>query len=147
MNFEVYVPCNCRERDSMRVPPFMDKLEIVDGLYEIRAEYMDDDALEQQFESWKFCEHYQLGVRYSITHNVLGWKRYISEKYEDQFPNFLAFIPEHHDWVNTAYDKREALREIDAINQLEEFKHQKRFKQFKDLLNTAIQYNKEIYWV
>lgn len=145
MSFTVFVPCNCRKQNKMNIPPFIDKLEIVNGKFEPKFEFRNDNEFKKNYWRWTFCEHNQAAAEFSMT-GLLGWRKTLSEKYGSKFENFRKFLPLSNQWMSSNYDKIKAIQEIQEYNKLENGKYQYRVNQFIALLKTAIEMNEEIYW-
>jgi len=146
MSFTVYVPCNCRKNNLIRYPTFKEKLTIVEGLLDIAPQYSTDIELEKEYDSWKFCEHDQIVLEFSMAQSVMGWKTYLNDNYPNRFENLKAFIPDYNCYLNTEYDKEEALREALVLKSTESEEFHERLDQFVRLLETAIELEQEIYW-
>lgn len=146
MSFSTYVPCNCKKKGRMNIPLFVDKLEILDGIFQIRKEYERDRVLAKEFSEWNFCEHNQVAIEIDLSNSIISFRKYLNENYKGQFMNFYNFIPEGNQWSNTKYDKNKAIKEIEVFNELEDSKFENRLKQFIQLLKIAITMETEIYW-
>lgn len=145
MSFDVYVPCNCLKKKKMNIPPFMNKLEVISGRLELKKEFWNDQTTLKEYRNWKFCEHNQIAIEYSIS-GVTGWRTTLPKEYGNKFDNFRKFIPENNHWQKTNYDKFKAISEIQEYNKLEKGKYEYRLNQFINLLNKAIEMGEEIYW-
>lgn len=147
MSFNIYVPCNCRKNEEMKLPPFIDKLEIIDGLFQIRKEYAKNKAFAEELSRWNFCKHRQIAIEMDMSNSIISFRKFLNENYNGQFTNFYSFIPEANQWSNSNYDKNKAIKEIETFNQLEKAKFESRLMQFIQLLETAIAMETEIYWI
>ena len=129
----------------------MDKLEVNkeifdNGILYLKPEFRWDEKLKKEYFRWKFCEHYhQRVIEFSMA-GMLGWRTKVSEKYGNQFENFVKFLPISNQWMSSDYDKVKAIEEIKTFNQLENGQYQYRVNQFIALLEKAIEMNQEIYW-
>jgi len=125
-------------------PPFKDKLEIREGIVDIKSEFYADVELREKCYSWKFCEHDQVIFQMSMAQSITGWKKRVQNNYPNQFPNFENFIPVYNDVSFHNYDKAETVKEIQKLKTFEE--SHERLDQFIDLLEKAIALNQNIYW-
>ncbi len=145
MSFDVHVPCNCKEKGLMNVPPFMDKLDVYMGEFKVRNKFSGDKSLKTKFSTWKFCEHDGLAISFSMS-GIYGFKKTLDEKYKGKFPDFRTFLPECNHWFTTEYSKEKAISEIEEFNKQENQKFEYRLNQFIALLKKAIEMGEEIYW-
>ena len=146
MSFDFYVPCNCRKKGQVNWPPFRDKLEIRNGIIDIKEAHIDDIELENKYDSWTFCEHNQVAMEKSMVQAITGLKKYIEEQYPNKFTNFKDFIPVYNDRVSHNYNKKNTIMEIEALKKLDNGKFDYYLNQFIDLLQKAIELEQNIYW-
>jgi len=146
MSFEPHIPCNCLRIGLIKWPTFKEKLEVRDGMIEIKSKYCNDLEFEKQFDSWQFCVHNQIAFERSMSQSISGWRKYVQDKYPDQFNNFENFIPIYNDVSLHNYDKHLTITEIQTIKQLEDSESHERLNQFIDLLRKAIELEQNIYW-
>lgn len=151
MSFTVYVPCNCRKQGKLNIPSFMNKLAVnqeifEDGILYPKPEFRWDEKFKKDYYRWSFCEHNnQKVIEFSMA-GMLGWRTWISEKYDNQFENFVKFLPLSNQWKSSNYSKVKVIEEIKTFNQLENGQYQYRVNQFIALLEKAIEMDEEIYW-
>ncbi len=146
MSFSVIIPCNCVKEGTINYPDFWDKLRVFFGEIEVKDAYRDDKELTRKVMEWQFCEHQGIALEYHMSQSVTRWNQHIEETYPNRFLNFKKFIPDYNMYVRDDYDKKQALIELEELHELEGFVHEYRFNQFKELLETAIELDQEIYW-
>lgn len=146
MSFDPHIPCNCLKNGLIKWPEFKAKLEVRDGMIEIKAEFCNDREIEKQFDSWRFCEHNQIALEKSMAQSITGWRKYVQDNYPGQFPNFENFIPIYNDVSFHNYDKHQTIIEIETLKNLEDSKYDERLNQFIELLRIAIELDQNIYW-
>lgn len=146
MSFDPYVPCNCRRAGKVSWPPFKDKLEIRNGIIDLKSEFVHDLDLESKYDAWTFCEHNQLAIEISMAQSIKGWKESVKEQYPNRFPNFENFIPIYNDLSTHDYDKQTTVEEIEDLKTLVDNKFHVRLNQFIELLQKAIELDQNIYW-
>ncbi len=146
MSFNPYVPCNCRIDGKVKWPSFKDKLEIRNGLIELKSECSNDQKLIDEFESFKICEHQQLAIEFSMSQSIMGWRKHVQVNYPNQFPNFEIFIPISNDSYNHNYKVQETINEIIKLKSLEDKRYHERLDQFIKLLEKAKELNQNVYW-
>jgi len=146
MSFNPYVPCNCVKEGKTNWPSYKEKLEIRNGLIDVKFEFIDIDNLVDKFDSHKLCDHNQIAIEFSMSQSIIGWREHVQIKYPNRFPNFIVFIPTANDSFNHDYDKLKTVEEIEILKTLEEEKYHERLDQFINLLVKAIELNQEIYW-
>lgn len=146
MSFDPYIPCNCLKNGLANWPDFRKKLEVRDGMIDIKEEYSNDLKLERKFDSWKFCEHNQIAFERSMVQSIIGWRKHVQDKYPGQFKNFEKFIPISNDVSTHNYNKHQTIIEIQTLKNLEDSKYHERLNQFIELLSEAIELDQNIYW-
>lgn len=145
MSFDIYVPCNCTQEYKTNFPPFKDKLYFTDGCWYLKSEF-DCTIWENNYDKWVFCEHNQYALYTSMGQSIIHWKEYVYKKYGQQFKHLVAFFPDSNGYVNLDYDKNMALSELNRFIDLEDKKQNSRFNKFKEILETALQWEQDIYW-
>lgn len=145
MSFDITIPCNCHKEGKINLPPFSNKLELINGVYELQSKY-NWTELEKQYEQWEFCEHDQCALWMSISQGVIGWKKRLETTYPNQFKDLIHFFPDFNGYFHEDYDKAAALKELYELWVIEGDKHDYRMKQFERLLTTAIALDQVIYW-
>lgn len=146
MSFNPYIPCNCLKNGLINWPTFKEKLEIRDGIIDIKSEYSSDLELESKYDSWKFCEHNQIAYERSMSQSIKGWRKSIQDEFPGEFLNFENFIPIYNDVSFHNYDKQETINEINKLKKLKDSKFHERLNQFIELLEQAIEFDQKIYW-
>jgi len=146
MSFDPRIPCNCLKNGLTNWPDFKEKLEIRNGMIEIKGEYNLDLDVEKKFDSWKFCDHNQIAFERSMAQSIIGWRKHVQDKYPGKFTNFENFIPFYNDVYFHNYDKHETIAEIKSLKNLEDSKFHDRLNQFIELLEKAIELDQNIYW-
>lgn len=146
MSFDIRIPCNCLKKGLINWPDFKEKLEIRDGMIDVKGEYARDLELERKYDSWQFCEHDQIAYEKSMAQSIIGWRKHIQENYPNKFPNLEKFIPTSNDLSIHDYDKHQTILEIEELKKLEDYKYHERLNQFIKLLNKAIELDQNIYW-
>ena len=146
MSFDIRIPCNCLKNGLTKWPDFKEKLEIRDGMVDVKGEYSSDLELEKKFDEWQFCEHDQIAYEKSMAQSILGWRKHVQDKYPNRFPNFEKFIPISNDNSIHDYNKLETIIEIEELKKIENSEYHDRLNQFIKLLNKAIELNQNIYW-
>lgn len=146
MSFNPHIPCNCLRNGLVNWPDFREKLEIRDGMIEIKGEFSIDLELEKKFDSWKFCEHYQIALEISMAQSIVGWRKFVQDKHPGQFTNFENFIPVYNDVSYHNYNKEQTIIEIEALKKIRDSKYHERLNQFIELLSKAIELDQNIYW-
>ncbi len=146
MSFDIRIPCNCLKKGLINWPDFKEKLEIRDGMIDVKGEYARDLELEKKYDSWQFCEHDQIVYEKSMAQSIIGWRKHIQENYPNKFSNFEKFIPTSNDLSIHDYNKQQTILEIEELKKLEDYKYHERLNQFIKLLNKAIELDQNIYW-
>ncbi len=77
MSFDPHIPCNCCKNGLIKWPNFKEKLEVRDGMIDIKREYRNDMELEKQYNSWRFCEHNQIAFEKSMAQSITGWRKHV----------------------------------------------------------------------
>ena len=122
MSFNPYIPCNCLKNGHINWPYFKEKLEVREGLIEIKVEFFEDQKLEEEFDAWQFCEHHQIAYEKSMSQSIIGWRKQVQDNHPGKFPNFENFIPSYNDVSFHNYDKPQTIIEIESLKNLEDSK-------------------------
>lgn len=146
MSFNPHIPCNCLENGLIDWPEFRKKLEVRDGMIEIKKEFSNDLELEKQFDIWIFCEHNQIALEKSMAQSITDWRKHVQDKHPGRFLNFENFIPISNDVNFHNYNKHQTIIEIQELTNLEDPKYHERLNQFIELLSKAIELDQNIYW-
>lgn len=146
MSFNPHIPCNCLKNGLTKWPEFKSKLELRDGIIDIKNEFANDLELEKKYDSWKFCEHNQIALEKSMAQSITGWRKHVQDKYPGKFLNFENFIPEYNDVSSHNYDKVETIAEINELKKSEDKEYHERLNQLKELLEKAVELDQNIYW-
>lgn len=145
MSFAIYVPCSCVKNGGVTLPPFVDKLEIRDGIYDIKAEFTSDNDFEKEYDKWRFCEHNQIATEMDLGQSIIGIKPFIKDKYGVQFSNLISFLPEYNAYHSTSYSKVVLLEELKELRTLEP-KYIYRWDQFIILVEVAVKNGTWVYF-
>lgn len=145
MSFAIHVPCSCIKNEEITLPPFIDKLEIRDGIYDIKADFSRDSDLEKKYDNWRFCEHNQIAAEMDLGQSIIGIKPFMKNKYGVRFSNLINFLPDYNAYHSTQYSKTALLEELKELQILEP-QYIYRWDQFITLVEVALKNGTWVYF-
>jgi hypothetical protein len=145
MSFAIHVPCSCVKTNKIISPPFIDKLEIRNGIYDIKAEFSSDNTFEKEYDNWRFCEHNQIATEMDLGQSIIGIKPFVKNKYGVRFNNLISFLPDYNAYYSTQYSKTALLEELKELRILEP-QYIYRWDQFVTLVEVAVKNETWVYF-